>query len=60
VEGKLKEFNTADLIPFKASKICVVTVAFLDEEGKIIQKLTVLLNWWKGQARGEAGSYFYV
>jgi len=46
--GKLKYFNTADLVPLKAGRnigVNVITTIFLpSEEGKFMENLSVLLN----------------
>lgn len=60
---KLKQFNTADLISFKAEETfgvtTISTIFFLNEEGKFVEHI-LLMNEKKGRLEVDATSHYKI
>lgn len=59
----MKQFNTADLISFKAEETfgvtTISTIFFLNEEGKFVEHI-LLMNEKKGRLEVDATSHYKI
>ena len=58
-----KIFNTAELYLWRLKETfrsLITTIFLLNEEGKFIENVSVLLNEWKGRPKVEARSRYYI